>query len=115
MRLDNMGKEPETIGELSIVLYAMNDSLEKLHKKADYTNGKVAENLRQIALIKQETERFIDSSGLNKRLWTIAASAITLIGVFGFLAQGWFDNAINSALDDKMGLYKEMDKLRDQN
>tara|TARA_R110000851_G_scaffold212649_3_gene365359 strand:- start:2362 stop:2583 length:222 start_codon:yes stop_codon:yes gene_type:complete len=47
-------KEPTT-GEISVMLKYMTESLDELHKKADYTNGKVRENteyrLRQDGVI----------------------------------------------------------------
>ena len=50
----NMKNEPTT-GEIAITLKYIQESLDELHKKADYTNGKVRENteyrLRQTGAI----------------------------------------------------------------
>lgn len=50
-----MSSNEPTTGEIAVMLKYMKESLDELHKKADYTNGKVRENteyrLRQDGLI----------------------------------------------------------------
>lgn len=80
----------------------MHISLKTIEKETKDTNGKVAENLRKIALLEQENDVFLKREDLAKSLWGYVVSIFFVLGFSSFLFAGWFENKINNTLKESL-------------
>ena len=83
-------------------LEAMHESLKTIETETKSTNGKVAQNVKDIALMRQESEQFMKKSELGSSLWRYVTALLLILGFAQFLFAGWFENKINNALKDSL-------------
>jgi len=89
-------------------LDSMHDTLNEVKKGVKETNGKVAKNLKDIALIKQDQPNYLKREKLNPILWKYVTGSVTttlgIISVFGFVFKGYFENTIQESISKNIDI-----------
>lgn len=91
----------QNIGVIMEKLNTMHSDISEIKKETKETNGKVAKNIQEIALMKSEHPSFIKRENLGSILWKYLLGFFTLTGVFSFLAVGWFQNEIKNIIEEE--------------
>ena len=110
--------ETEQTKDIAVIMEKLNnmhDTLNDVKKAVKETNGKVANNLRDIALIKQDQPNYLKKGNLNPILWKYVTGSVTttlgIISVFGFVFKGYFENTIQESISknlDREGLEEDI-------